>query len=275
MAKNVGKTVVLNNLICTAADKGVNLGLTSIGRDGEEWDAVFRTPKPRISAPEGSIVATASASLQRAGAKVAILDKTGYRTPLGEVVIVRVITAGLIELAGAMFASQQREVWEKLYGYGADIVLTDGALDRTTPASLSACDGVILATGATVGAAVADVIAKTRDRVERLSLPRISGEEAEACRRTLVNKRGAVISNGEIIPLATYSITAGQEIKEIVWSRLPDAAIVVLGGAVGDDVLIALNECLTRTGRLQLVIRSGAYLFAARHLWRSFVNAGG
>lgn len=47
MEKNVGKTTLLNKLIADIG-KTKKLGLTSIGRDGEDIDVVTNTDKPRI-----------------------------------------------------------------------------------------------------------------------------------------------------------------------------------------------------------------------------------
>ena len=57
MEKNVGKTTLLNKLIADIG-KTKKLGLTSIGRDGEDIDVVTNTDKPRIYVREGSIIAT-------------------------------------------------------------------------------------------------------------------------------------------------------------------------------------------------------------------------
>jgi len=50
MAKNAGKTVTLNALLDEAYENGKNVGLTSIGRDGEKQDIVTQTEKPMIYA---------------------------------------------------------------------------------------------------------------------------------------------------------------------------------------------------------------------------------
>ena len=63
MEKNVGKTTVLNKLI---EDIGLQktIGLTSIGRDGEDTDVVTNTHKPRIYVNQGTIIATARDCLE-------------------------------------------------------------------------------------------------------------------------------------------------------------------------------------------------------------------
>ena len=66
MAKNTGKTVALNHLLAQAAADDVAVGLTSIGRDGEETDAVFSIPKPPVLVWPGTVVATARGTLRQA-----------------------------------------------------------------------------------------------------------------------------------------------------------------------------------------------------------------
>ena len=58
MNKNVGKTTTLNYILKEARGK-VSLGLTSIGRDGEEIDVVTSTEKPKIYIEKNAMVATA------------------------------------------------------------------------------------------------------------------------------------------------------------------------------------------------------------------------
>jgi len=62
MNKNVGKTTTLNHILKEARGS-VSLGLTSIGRDGEELDRVTATEKPKIYIEKGTVIATAKQCL--------------------------------------------------------------------------------------------------------------------------------------------------------------------------------------------------------------------
>ena len=77
MTKNTGKTVALNHLLAQAAASGVALGVTSIGRDGEDRDAVFFVPKPAIVVWPGNLVATARSTLERVKVRYKPIDATG------------------------------------------------------------------------------------------------------------------------------------------------------------------------------------------------------
>ena len=190
MAKNVGKTVAYNRLVSEAAAAGVQLGLTSFGRDGRTMRS-SSVPKPRILAPAGAVIATARGSLQNGEAEVEILRETGFRTALGAVIIGRVRRAGLLELAGPTMIGQHREVAAALFELGAELVLVDGALDRASSAAPTLADGTFLATGAALGPVIEDVLARTRDRIERFSLPQVADPSLrEICRKTCRAGRG-------------------------------------------------------------------------------------
>ena len=83
MEKNVGKTTVLNQLIEDIGMKKI-VGLTSIGRDGEDTDVVTNTHKPRIYVFPGTLVATARDCLRNCDITREILYTTDFSTPYGE-----------------------------------------------------------------------------------------------------------------------------------------------------------------------------------------------
>lgn len=144
-AKNTGKTTALNSILVAAFDQGLRTAITSIGYDGEEFDHLTGLPKPRVTATEGMLVATAAGTLRGATAGFERLGQTGVLTTLGEVVIVRVLKTGLIPLAGPPTGQGVTVVVQALSELGADLVLVDGAFGRMAP--FSVLDGVILATG--------------------------------------------------------------------------------------------------------------------------------
>ncbi|MDE1929242.1 MAG: hypothetical protein KGI36_18850, partial [Burkholderiales bacterium] len=178
MTKNTGKTVTLNHLLaCAAADK-VDVGLTSIGRDGEACDAVYAIPKPPVLVWPGTVVATARDTLLRAGVRTKLLAGSGIDSPLGEILLVKVLDHGEMEVAGASRSADQRRAIESLRRCGAAQIFVDGALGRSHHASPALADGVVLATGAAIGGGIADVLRKTRDRLAILAIP-----EADAALR--------------------------------------------------------------------------------------------
>ncbi len=277
MAKNVGKTVVMNHLIGNAARRGMKLGITSIGRDGEAYDEVFGTPKPRIFAPVGVIVATAATAVGNSPAKIQVLLNTGFSTALGDVVIGCVIESGQVELAGPTIMKQHRLVSAKFRELGADLILTDGAIDRICSASPDLSEVVVLATGAALDANMDVVLRKTKERIEKFSLPIIDPCYQEICRKIMdANSWTALIDLDEkvvILPV-TSSIGSGAVLRQYVG---PQTRTVVCGGAVGDKVLKSMLECMRKNAgnRLRLVVRNGTHLFCGDELLRKFAKAGG
>ncbi|MBI2733164.1 MAG: hypothetical protein HYX44_07670, partial [Aquabacterium sp.] len=100
MSKNTGKTVCLNHLLACALHERVAVGLTSIGRDGEDRDEVFAIPKPPVQVTPGCLVATARDTLLRAKVRTKLIDGSGINSPMGEILLVKALEAGTMEVAG-------------------------------------------------------------------------------------------------------------------------------------------------------------------------------
>lgn len=273
MAKNVGKTVAFNHLIQAAAERSLTLGLTSIGRDGERRDEVFLTPKPRIFAPAGSLLATATGTLKRCEAQIDVLQRTGFASAMGEIIVGRTQTGGWVELAGPTLISEHQRIQELFVRYGAELTLIDGALDRVSPAVPGLAQSIVLSTGAALGRSIELVLAKTQDRINRLSLPQVASPQLSVCRRIIDANQTALLSD-DLTPCildARHSLLAGDQLKQLIGKQTEFA---VLPGAVGDGILESLLES-RRQGRIQLVLRNGAALFCSSEHWRRFAAAGG
>ena len=170
MCKNAGKTTALNALIRGAQARGVVLGLTSIGRDGEREDLVTGTYKPPIYVRAGTLFATGRGLLPKCDVTGEILALTGIHTPLGEVAILRALSDGFVELAGPSMRSQVVSLTERLKAFGAQKVLIDGALFRRSLCAPQAAEGVILSTGASYGPDMEKTVADTAFVAEVLCL---------------------------------------------------------------------------------------------------------
>jgi hypothetical protein len=166
MTKNVGKTVTLNYLVKQFEQAGISVGLVSAGYDGERFDRLTLKEKPRIYAPRDSLVATARACIEAAEANLELIEVSSFSTPLGPVCLARTKEAGLVELAGPGSASSLKSLSNKMFSYGAGHVLVDGAINRIASASPSVTDATILASGASLGPTMDDVIRKTIYRRE-------------------------------------------------------------------------------------------------------------
>jgi hypothetical protein len=172
LAKNTGKTETLAAVLRELAEHDTYVGVTSIGRDGERHDVIdARISKPRIVLQAGSLVASTDALMRASGLAHERLAKTGVRTPLGEVVIARLAERGAVEVAGPSAAEDLSRVSEKMIGFGAEIVLIDGSIDRRAASSPAVADGLVIATGAVLGEDIEEVVAATKDAVDLVRLP--------------------------------------------------------------------------------------------------------
>ena len=260
MTKNTGKTVALNHLLAQAAADRVEVGLTSIGRDGEERDEVFSIPKPPVIVWPGMVVATARDTLQRARLRFKPLGPTGIDSPMGEILVVKALERGAMEVAGASRGHDQRKIIALLRQCGASLVLLDGALGRSQHASPAIADGVVLATGAAIGGGMQDVIRKTRDRLAILGLPAADAATASACAELfdaggvgLWGRHGEALFRADIA-----SLNAGPKLLE---HADRDIATVAFTGAVGRSLWRVIERLAAAHRGLTVVVADGTRLF--------------
>lgn len=260
MSKNTGKTVSLNHLLAQAHGAHKDVGLTSIGRDGEERDQVFAIPKPPVMVTAGCLVATARDTLVRAKARTKQIGTTGVHSPMGEILIVKALEAGEMEVAGASRSHDQHKVIALLKQCGAELVLLDGALGRSHHASPAMADGVLLATGAALGGGMGDVLHKTRDRLAILGIAPAPAELAAQVQA--VFGAGGVAAwhrDGRCLfnkPIATINAAAA-----LLSLPMDEVATVAVSGAVGRLLWQAICTLLDRHPGLTLVVADGTKLF--------------
>jgi len=194
LAKNTGKTTALAALIPELHARGERLGVTSVGRDGEVTDVLNQAiRKPALRLPAGSLVATTQTLLHASGIAHQVLARTSHRTPLGPVLVAELAEAGELEVAGPSTASGIRAVGDLMLTHGCDRVLADGSIDRRGTAAPSVADGVVMATGAVLGAEVETVVRRTRAAVDLVRVPVVADprlrEVARACSSPLPTRR--------------------------------------------------------------------------------------
>lgn len=261
MAKNTGKTVALNHLLQAAVNHSVLTGITSIGRDGETHDQVFLHPKPLVVVPKGTLIATARDTLNRARINWKKLTETPCDSSMGRIWIVEASEDGEVEIAGAARGSDQKENMTLLREYGAQKIFLDGALGRSHHASPALADGVILATGAALGGEMQDVLRKTKERLELLTLPAVSESENKEIRDVLQEEAiGVWDQNKKHIPLQARATLTGA--KELLSVTEPIGKIA-LAGAVGQMVWKAILEIAAKKP-IRVVIVDGTRLFIDR-----------
>lgn len=274
MTKNTGKTVTLNHLLGQAHAASLTVGLSSIGRDGEAHDQVYAVPKPPVMVSPGHIVATASDTLVRTKARVKLIGATGVRSPMGEILIVKVIEAGEMEVAGASRSHDQHQVIALLRRCGADLVMLDGALGRSHHASPAVADAVVLATGAAMGGGMADVLRKTQDRLAILGIPPASSDLLARTQAIWTHggvggwdQHGAALFHAHIATLNAGDTLLAQPLSGL--------ATMAVSGAVGKLLWRALMQLARRHPGLKLIVTDGTKLFIDAADLSAFERQGG
>jgi len=259
MAKNAGKTTALNYLIEEAMDEGLRLGITSIGRDGETQDLVTGTEKPRIYLDEDTIVTVPTQLYELADAGLEILKKTKYSTPMGPLLICRVADSGYVQIAGPPAAMDTKRVCEEMFGYGCEMILIDGAIDRKSIASPDTSEAIILSTGAVLSRSMRKVVDETAHIVNLYSTPEM--EEGHA--RTVIEENNfddkimLVDKNGNVkkLDLATglgSSRFIDDEIDE-------DTEYVYIPGAFTNSVISDINP--KKLKRVRFILKNPTKIF--------------
>ena len=162
LEKNTGKTVCLNYILRRLHEMGVHVGVTSIGVDGEQVDAVFATAKPEVTLYEGTRFITSEQHYLKRQAVSVLESVDSRRTALGPLVTARVLVRGKVLLSGAATTGILRTQIAQLDSMGVVLTIVDGALSRLSLASPTVTDAMILATGAAVSANVKQLVAKTK-----------------------------------------------------------------------------------------------------------------
>ncbi|MBI3381909.1 MAG: hypothetical protein HY019_07865 [Aquabacterium sp.] len=279
MSKNTGKTVCLNHLLQQAQQYNLAVGLTSIGRDGEERDEVFAIPKPPVSVTPACLVATARDTLVRAKVRTRLIGSTGIDSPMGEILIVKALEAGAMEVAGPSRSQDQHTVITLLKQCGAELVLLDGALGRSQHASPAIADGVILATGAALGGGMGDVLRKTRDRLAILGIAPAPADMVQRVQATFV-QGGVGVWDGQgrsLFNEPIASLNAGPVLLALRAQIKGEGGIAMLAvsGAVGQMLWRAVSTLLDHHPGLTLVVADGTKLFIDAADVAAFERRGG
>jgi hypothetical protein len=279
LAKNTGKTETLAAVLRECQERGRPVGVTSVGRDGEERDVIdIRIEKPRVELCAGSLVATTDALLRAGAVPHELVLETGVRTPLGRVLIARLHTQGTIEVAGPSAAADVREVADAMLAHGAEQVLIDGAIDRRAASCPLVSEGLVMSTGAALHEEIERVVAHTRDAVDLVRLP----EVREPHVRALAQAGAASMLVGEpgeepltLHPRFVLTSTA-PDIAQLLRAR-PAASHLIVRGALCEPFLAELlhaRELLGSSGTptrggsrkpLELVVADATKVFLTDH----------
>jgi hypothetical protein len=274
LAKNTGKTETLAALLRELGAQGRRVGVTSVGRDGEEHDVIdARISKPRVILPAGSLVATTDTLLRASGIAFELLERTDVRTPLGRVLIARVLSspadshahapthshthpAGTIEVAGPSAAADVRAVSDAMLAHGAEQVLIDGAIDRRAASSPDVADGLVMATGAVLDGDIEQVVQITCDAVELVRLPLATDQPGIGGRLRELAGVDALLGEDlqpKALPPRFMLSSEGQQLAQLL-DEHPAARWLLVAGALPERFLQDLIHPLRKRGRELTVI---------------------
>lgn len=221
--KNVGKTVAMRAIYESAADAGIIVGLSSIGRDGEAVDAGDAAPKPRLFLRPGTIIATARDVLPPAPASE-ILATSDLPTAAGRLLFARVHAHAFYELVGPPTASGVREIVDRLLEF-AGVTIVDGAIDRVA-ALAGGDDAIVVSCGASAAATAAEAVDGIAALVARLRVPAFDPAQP------------FVRVDGALTPAKSAALIAARETRQIV---VRDPTQIALTGRAAAHALGALT----------------------------------
>lgn len=274
MSKNSGKTVALNYLIGEAYNEGINIGITSIGRDGESIDIVTDTDKPPIYVEEGTILATSTKMIQLGDANIEILRVTEYRTPLGEIIIGRVRDSGYVQIAGPQLLSEVRSVTDMMLSFGAEFAIIDGALDRLSQAAPHISEAAILSVGAVLSRDMNIVIEQAIHTATTLSLEQIKDENVRSLARDIIDKNEtAVIDEDGDVDIVQIKTALGS--GHIIAEHLrDDSKYLVISGCLVKNTIEDIVRTTRRYKDVEIIIKDGTRVFIQPKDWLRFIKMG-
>lgn len=274
MDKNVGKTTLLNFILKETRGK-ISLGLTSIGRDGEEEDRVTATEKPSIYIEKGTYLATAKVCLSNSDITREIIRTTGINSPMGEIIEVRALSDGYVELGGPSVNSEMALVCKDLKELGCDIVIVDGALGRRTTASPSITEGTILCTGASLHQNMYKVVEETVKIVNLLSIEK--EEKIEIC--SIVEEIFRTSRVGIIDKFNNYKKlevkTSLEASQDILANLNEESRFIAIKGILSDKLIDNIMKCTNLYKNCIIIVEDGTKIFLNNLTLSKFQKQGG
>lgn len=273
MDKNVGKTTTLNFLINKA--RGIyTLGLTSIGRDGEDQDVVTKTKKPRIYVNQNTYIATAKNCILSSDVTKEVINTTGISTPMGEIIIIRTLSDGYIELAGPSINTYIREISNELIKYGCDYILCDGAVSRKTFASPIVTEATILCTGASVSNDIYRVAEDTLHTIELLQIEETTDKKLIEILEIHSSSRVYLVTHSYeimILPILTSLEASGKIVDNLNQS----IKYIVIKGIISDRLILGIMRTTELYKNITIIVEDGTKLFLSKKVYNIFTKSGG
>jgi hypothetical protein len=274
MAKNVGKTTTYNYIIEKLHSKYI-LGLTSVGRDGESKDIITDQPKPKIFVSKGNLLATAEESLERSKFKHEILAKTEISSAIGQIVLIKALDKGYIELSGPSLVQYLVTICKNLKEYGAELILIDGAFDRKSFASPVLAQATILATGAAVSHDMEEVVNQTEYSLRKLLTPHLTNEKVRDIITKFLQTHKVGLIDEELNSFPIDVSTALNANDEIVKNFDPQTRYVVVKGILSSKLIERLLKSNIDCSKFKIIVEDGTKIFVTEKLYSRYHKNNG
>ncbi len=269
LEKNTGKTQALNFFIDYLRRKNVNLGITSIGIDGESTDQVTLTQKPRIHIYKDMLFSTCEKFYREKDFVSEILDVGEDMSALGRTVTARAKEDGMIILSGPSIMSWMKKNIDRMLQLGCEKVLVDGAISRLSSSSPEVTDAMILSTGAALTLDMNELVRQTKYKVD-LALLKPVDKITSMVLATLGQGVWAVERESMCVRKLAESPSVGFCVADIKRS----AGIVYINGVVSSKVLKILCS-LDFLKDLQIVVTDFTKIFADCLTYEIFIKKAG
>ncbi|MEA1975062.1 MAG: hypothetical protein U9N10_05835 [Bacillota bacterium] len=273
MEKNVGKTVVLNELLEQIEYENMVVAITSIGRDGESKDIIFSTEKPLIYITTGTIFATLEIYIEQAEIEIEILEITDAITSMGRVIIGRAKQDGYIQIAGPSSNKGIKDVSNKMLNYGAELVIVDGALNRVSSASPAITEATILSTGAILDRDLKKVVSKTYHQVHLFSIKSVKDIEVNELIKEAINNSGVTLIDKNLRTKRLNIKTVLNSSKTINKEIDRDTRYIVFTGSLTTKVVKEIYEA-NGGNNVIFVVRDATKLFVTERELNLFIKLG-
>ncbi len=253
-AKNTGKTTTLSFLIQNAYRRGLPIGVTGIGYDGEEIDTITMLPKPRLYLEKNTIVATSEKCLEITSTEFTLLEKTDIITALGSVFIVQITKPGLMVIAGPNKKSDLIKVIALIQKYKIALLFVDGSLNRITP--MSVANKIIFTTGASRNTEIKFLANEMKGIQSIFQQPKTGFN--------LSSYNKICIFNNETKTIELLSLLDKKDAKLVASSITSNTKAVYIPGLISTKGLIHLVDSIKNCStKIELIINSPITLLLA------------
>jgi hypothetical protein len=145
-----------------------------------------------------------------------------------------------------------------MQGFGADLVLVDGSLDRRASAAPYVSEGTIIATGAALSRSMEVVLQKTKHIVNLYSIPKADDIILEIAAQAVENKETVIVDEeGCCFTACTQtSLNCGTAIAELLTDR---SKYVILSGSATFDTL--KDIVMSKRDKVQIIVKDATRIF--------------